>query len=281
MKNFLKTFLLLSFFAPAAYVYPQDTGSRDVALTSPNDYMRVVIRSVPAVTVEFNGHYDYGIFELSANNNGDFSSTEFINGENFGVRHGFGSNAVVKLNLQEKGYLRLCFSGSYNTFSSKYSKILVSQIEMGHVSYDVISFGVGVENNFTPSYRFKPLVGLSLIGSIIGGNAAVYDPDYVAVRNLDIIPAFRLGLSVYSGFEYLVNNKLGINCGLKVVHANLWLKNSKVSNDPNKIYLNDKRIVPHIPFAGWRQFAWGELYAGISYYFGIVQKEYLIKKAFY
>ena len=77
-----------------------------------------------------------------------------------------------------------------------------------------------------------------------------------------------MGISITSGLEYMLNNKLGLSCGIRFTHANLWLKDSKVSTNPNEIYLNDKRTAEHIPFTGFKQFAWGSLFAGLNYYFG-------------
>ncbi len=272
----LTIFLLLVIFSPlllSQHVEKNNNNDNDSA-----QYTKLVVRSAPKLTVEFSCHYDFGIYELSANNNGDFSSTQFTNGENFGVRHGFGVTGMAKISIHEQGYLRLCFMGSYNRFSSKFSKYLQDQTEAGFASYNVFSFAAGIENNFTPGYRFKPLVGIGVVGSVISGSARVYDKSPSNYRNLDIIPAFRLGLTFYSGFEYLLNNKFGLNCGIRIVHANLWLKDTKISENPNEIFLNDKRVIPRIPYSGFRQFMWGSLYAGVNYYFGITQKDYYYRK---
>jgi len=279
MKNLSKKVLVIFFFVPVLSLYSQDSGIPNLDDTDPSHYLEVIIRSSPTMTLELSGHYDFGVYELSANDNGDFSSSEFVDGKNFGVRHGLGGAGLIKISLNDRGYFKLCFSGSYSKFSSKYNKALEEEGEAGFVSYNVFTLGAGVENNFTPGYRFKPLVGIGLIGSVIGGHARVYDQSILSYRGLSIVPAFRLGITVYSGFEYLLNNKFGLNCGIKFVHANLWLKDSKVSENPDEIYLNDKRVSAKTPYTGWRQFAWGSFYGGVNYYFGIDQKNYRVKKA--
>lgn len=281
MKKLLIKFLILTITSPVQLLFSQDTGKLHLSTSDNSRYLKLTVRSAPVLTLEINGHYDFGVFELSGNNNGDFSSTQFINGENFGVRHGIGGTAILKYTLTEKGYLRLCVISSYNRFSSKYSKYLEDINEAGYANYNVITFGAGIENSFTPGFKFKPLVGIGLISSIIDGDSRVYDKDINGYKNLSINPAFRLGLTVYSGLEYLINNKIGLNCGIRLVHANLWLKDSKVSDNPNEINLNDARVAPRVPYAGWRQFMWGELYGGVDIYFGITQKDYIIKKAKY
>ena len=173
MKKLLIKLLLLTLSAPVQLLYSQDTGLLHSTNSDNSRYLKLTVRSAPALTIEFNGHYDFGVFELSGNNNGDFSSSQFINGENFGVRHGLGGTAILKYTLNEKGFLRLCVIGSYNRFSSKYSKYLENSNEAGYANYNVITIGAGIENSFTPGYKFKPLIGIGLIGSIIkSGHAA-------------------------------------------------------------------------------------------------------------
>ncbi len=279
MKKPIIIILYIILLSTISISYAQDTGLRDYKDSSHISYIRAVVRSVPSLTIEFNGHYNFGIFELSADNNGDFSSEQFILGQNFGVRQGFGFSGSVKFNLNKDGHFRGALFGSFNRFGSGLNKFLADGPgEAAYAIYNVFSTGVGLENCFTPSYKFKPLVGIGVIGSLIKGDANVFDESIMAYRDLDIKPAFRLGLTIYSGFEYLLNDKFGFNCGLKIVHANLWLKSTKASNDPNEIYLNDQRSNPRVPYSGWRQFVWGELYAGVNYYFGISQKVYVIKR---
>jgi hypothetical protein len=278
MKRLIKTLAVLILCTLTTVVYSQDTGYRNVGDTTSPKYIKAVIRSVPSITIEVNGHYNFGIFELSADDNGDFSSSQFVNGQNFGVRHGFGVYTALKLNLQEEGHFRLCINTSYNRFSSGVNKLLTGGNEGEYANYNIYSLGVGLENNFTPSYKFKPLIGAGILASVINGDARVYDANLLSYRDLTIIPAFRLGFMIYSGFEYLLSNKYGFNCGIRIVHANLWLKDTKVSSNPDEIYLNDQRTVPRPLYSGFRQFVWGELYLGLNYYFGITQKEYIIKR---
>jgi hypothetical protein len=238
-------------------------------------YVKMILRSAPTFTLQLSGSYNQGIYELSGNDNGDFNSMEFINGKNFGVRHGYGGNITAKIPLHKKGNIRLNITAMYNKFSSKLNKIATGTQEPGFANYNVISGSIGLENNFTPSYRFKTLVGASFMASVISGNARVIE-NYVE-KNLSIKPAFRLGASLFTGFEYLLNDRLGFNLGYQYVQANVWLKNSKESSDKNSIYLNDKRVNPKLPYSGWKQFAFGSFYGGINIYFGITQKYYVLK----
>ena len=239
-------------------------------------HVKMMIRTAPKLTFEFSGYYGFGVFELSANDNGDFADEEFEEGENFGVRHGVGGNFVVKIPLHKRGNIRLDISGMFTKFDSKYSKAINKDHPSEFVTYNVYTGGVGIENNFTPNHKIKTLVGISVIGSVITGNANLYLNE--SLTEMKIKPAFRLGISVFSGLEYLLNDRIGMNFGFRFNHANLWLKDTKVSDNPNELYLNDKRVIPRIPYSGWRQFAWGSFYGGVNIYFGIRQKSYVMKK---
>jgi len=253
----------------------QDSGSRKLAANK-TTYAKLTIRSAPKFTLQISGGYDYGVYELSSNENGDFNPEEFEEGDNFGVRHGFGGSATLKIALHQKGNVRMNISTLYNQFSSKFSKLNVGVYGSEYVKYNVYSVVIGVENNFTPNYRFKTLVGGGLISSVISGNARIVSEN--SPLNIDIIPAFRLGVTVFSGAEYALNNWLGVNFGFRFTHANLWFKQTKESDNPSEIYLNDKRVTPRAPYSGFRQFAWGSFNAGVNFYFGIKEKQYIIKQ---
>lgn len=278
MNELTKIFLVIFVFSAISTTFPQDKIGTKASEPRGIKYVKMTIRSAPRLTFEFSGHYNYGVYELSANDNGDFSSSEFIDGDNFGVRHGFGGTLVAKIPLHEKGNIRLNISGGYNQFNSKYNKYLSGDPEAGFATYNVFVGGLGLENNFTPNHRFKTLVGASFITSYINGNAKVHSSELNSSVNLKILPAFRLGVSFFSGLEYLVKDNFGLNCGFRFTHANLWLKDSKVTSNPNEIYLNDKKVPEELPYTGWKQFAWGSFYGGVNIYFGVIQKNYTVKK---
>ncbi len=277
MKTKLNIILIISvLFFLSTESFTQESGEKASNAKTRLTYVKMMIRTAPKLTIEFSGFYSYGVFELSANDNGDFAESEFTKGENFGVRHGVGGNFVLKIPLHEKGNIRLNISGMYSHFSSKFSKLAEAPNSAGYVSYNVYSGGIGIENNFTPNHKIKTLVGAGFLASVISGSANLsIDHTY---QNVTIKPAFRLGLSFFSGLEYLLANNIGLNFGFKLNHANLWLKDSKTSDKENEIYLNDKRVVPRIPYSGWKQFAWGSFYGGINIYFGIEEKTYTVRK---
>lgn len=262
-------------------LFPQNNYSQkfsdSIKSQNKDEYIKLTIRNAPKLTVLFNFDYDYGLFELAANDNGDLHTDEFVNGQNFGVRHGLGFGVTFKIPLHNQGKFRLNTSIFYNGFSSKFNKVFAGSSEYDYVKYNVFSGSVGIENNFTPSFKVKAYIGVGIQGSIIYGSARITQNENPA--ELKILPAFRIGVNLFSGLEYMVFNNLGFTFGLKITHANLWLKESKESGTPGEIYLNDKRVTNKYPYAGFRQFAWGSLSTGINYYFGVKEKNFIIKKA--
>jgi len=274
-KIFLMIITLIIFLSTSIFSQVANIKTMNLLTDSSKkgDLVVLTIRNAAAYTVEFSTMYNFGVYELSGNYNGDFSSEQFINGENFGVRHGFGGMLTAKIPLHKQGYLRANFSISYVKFSSKFNKSLVTAKEQEYVKYNVFTWIIGIENNFTPKYRIKSFAGIGITGSIIYGSANITNNK--VEQNLTILPAFRLGLTINSGLEYMLNNKIGFNCGIRFTHANLWLKQSKTSSDPEDIYLNDKRTENQLPYSGFKQFAWGSFFAGVNYYFGITETNYI------
>lgn len=276
MKKIISFLIVISTILFAFTTYSQNTASGAKSEITKKKLLKMIVRSAPGLTLQLSGSYNYGIYELSGNDNGDINGEELLQGENFGVRHGGGLSVTVKIPLHSEGNIRLNISGNYNYFSSELSKLNTGKYQSSFAKYNVFSGIVGIENNFTPNCRFKTLVGVGLVASFISGKLKIADE--TTNMNIKVMPAFRMGISVTSGFEYLLTDNFGFNCGLKFTHANLWFKSSKQSADPNSVYLDDQRATPRFPFSGFKQFAWGSFYAGINLFFGIEKKEYYFKR---
>jgi hypothetical protein len=255
---------------------PEINISKDSSLNRGHDYIKLTIRNAPILTVQFAVDYDFGVFELSANDNGDLNKDQFISGKNFGVRHGFGANLTAKYPLHQPGHLRITSSLMYNRFTSKFNKVFTDDTEDDFVKYDVYSLGLGIEDNFNPGLKLRAYAGVGILASIISGNARITDT--TGSKDYSINPAFRVGLNIYSGFEYLLSKDVGLSFGLKFTHANLWLKSSEPPDIPGELNLNDQKVSNHQPYSGYRQFAWGSFQLGVNYYLGVNEKEYYYRK---
>ncbi len=275
--------LLVLFFFVFAYTHPfsQSDDSKESSknidsANSKHEYLKLTVRNAPLLTLQFAVDYDYGVYELSANDNGDLNKDQFVSGKNFGVRHGFGAKISAKYPLHKKGNLRLFSSLMFNRFTSKFNKVFTDHAEQDFVKYDVYSLAIGIEDNFNPGLKIRAFTGIGIMGSMISGNARISSTE--STSEFNIKPAFRLGVNIYSGFEYLLTKNTGLSFGLKFTHANLWLKSSKVSENPGEIYLNDQKVYNNELYSGYRQFAWGSFELGFNYYLGVKEKEYYYRK---
>jgi hypothetical protein len=228
----------------------------------------IVPGKAPVFTLQISGFYNIGLMDLAANDNTNFNKANFVGGRDFGTRYGYGVGFTAKLALHKKGNLRLTFSGFYNRFQSNF---VISKSPEGKVSYNLFSGGLGIENNFTPDKQFKYYVGLELVPSLINGNATL-QTDTLDFK-LKIKNSFRIGLTANLGLEYAFNNYFGINLGMKLVHANILLRESKKSSNIYETYMNDEKTTAIIPYAGWKQFFYASFYTGFNIYFGMKNKK--------
>lgn len=253
-------FVLLSL--QSAFSQEMDTSYSAIA---PQNIINMLNRGkAPSATIQISFNYNTGLMDLAANDNTFFRKSDFIGGRNFGTRYGYGFNLTGKLPLHKEGNVRLNVSAGYNLFLSNF---IVSSSPEGIVHYNVVSGALGIENNFTPDRKFKPYVGLDVIMSFISGSATLKTDS--SDFNLAIKSSMRIGLAFNLGFEYAINNSVGLNLGMKLTHANLINRESKTSANPNETYLNDAKVTgTPIPFAGWKQFVYYTFYTGINVYFG-------------
>ena len=223
----------------------------------------------PVVTLQLSFNYNIGHLDLAANENTYFRAQDFIGGSNFGTRYGYGALLIGKISLHKEGNIRLNVTTGYNRFMSNF---VIAASPEGKVSYNVFSFGLGIENNFTPQKKVKPYVGLDLVASMISGSATLTtdSTDF----NLKIKNSMRYGISFTLGFEYAFNNYFGMNLGYRITHANLVGKKSTVSSNLSETTLNDDKVTGEpILYAGWKQFLYSSFYAGFNYYFGMKNKK--------
>lgn len=261
-------YLALLFLVLPSTVFSQSRMDTSYISIAPVSVQRLIVNGrAPVVTLQLSGYYDIGLTDLAANDNALFQKADFINGKDYGTRYGWGFSLTGKISLQKEGYLRLLVTSAFNKFQSYF---VVGDSPDGRVSYNVFSWGLGLENNFTPDRRLKYYIGFEVVPSLIYGTAELNTDS--SVFNLDIKNAFRLGLSANFGFEYAFSDYFGMNLGMKFTHANLLLKESKASSNPNETYLNDDKTNLKIPFAGWKQFFYTSFYTGINYYFGAKNK---------
>lgn len=249
-------------------VTSKDTAYNSIATTKILNMLKS--GKAPKVTLQLSFNYNIGHLDLAANENTYFRKDDFISGANFGTRYGYGASLTGKIALHKAGNVRLNVTAGYNRFMSNF---VISESPEGKVSYNVFSWGLGIENNFTPQKKFKPYIGLEFVASLISGNALLStdSTDF----DLKIKNSMRFGVTFNLGFEYAFNNKVGMNLGYKITHANIVGKKSQVQSSLSETYLNDDKVTSgeEIRYAGWKQFMYSSFYAGVNFYFGMKNKK--------
>lgn len=225
----------------------------------------------PVVTLQLSFNYDIGHMDAAANDNTVFRQEDFVFGRNFGTRYGYGGSLTGKISLHKQGNVRLNITTSYHRFQSNF---VISESPEGKVAYNMFTWALGVENNFSPAKRIKPYIGLDLVASLIYGNAVLTtdSTDF----NLKIKNSMRYGVTINMGFEYAFSNYVGFNLGYKITHANILGKQTKTSSNPNETYLNDDKVLASTTptaYSGWKQFVYSSFYLGLNYYFGMKNKK--------
>lgn len=241
----------------------------------------MVVRSAPTFTLQVNAIYNQAFLEFNGTYNNDFHSPDFRNGDNLGADKGLGISLTSKIALSERGRLRLIFSADYSNFQSYLFGKNNLLADVGNSTFNVYSFGVGLEHNFTPNYKFKIFMGAEGTGNMISGKST----NWVYVRggtnytyDLKITNSFRIGAAIFGGTEYMLNDRMGLSLGFKYNVANLLLKDAKQTDDPNatEIPLRDASD-SNVKYAGRKTLAYMSILAGVNFYWGIQQTRYTIK----
>jgi hypothetical protein len=227
------------------------------------------IRSAPRLTLQLIGGFNLGMAELSSNYSNVFDANQFIEGQNFGVKNGLGVMLTGKIALHRQGNVRLNISAGYNRFVSN---LFSKDSPFGDVGYNVLTFGIGLENCFAPTLKLKPYIAGELQANLISGKANINDVNNNTARNVKIKNSLRIGYMFNSGLEYMLNNQVGLNLGLKVTNANQILKKSAKTDNPDEVPLRDEKVnAPDYPieFGGFKNFTFTTFYVGVNLYFGI------------
>lgn len=225
------------------------------------------IQTSPKFTLQVSGGINLGMAELSSNYNNVFDAIQLSQGLNFGVKNGYGLMIIGKIPLHKQGNVRLNVSGNFNRFKSDF---LAENSKFGDVSYNVMGFGFGIENSFNPSFRLKPYIAAEIQANFISGKANINNIDSGTTRVVTFKNSFRIGYMIYGGLEYMFNNKVGVNFGVKLTNSNQVLKSTNLSDNPNEVPLRDKKDDSgEIEFGGFKNFIFTSFYMGMNFYFGV------------
>jgi hypothetical protein len=241
----------------------------------------MLVKTSPEFTFQINLNYNQATGQLAGTYNDDFQSDQFIMGKSLGTDKGMGVNLTGKYKLDHMGHFRLLFSGQYNKISSYFFAKKTGVADEGKSSFNIISTGMGFENNFTPNHRVKIYVGAEALASWINGKATIWVENKGGepyTYDLKILTSFRLGAALHGGAEYSINNKTAFNLGFSLTYANLLLRNSSDNNNLYEIPLLDGDAQNQGIYTGNKNFTFISISAGVCFYFGIYEKRYVLSK---
>lgn len=239
----------------------------------------MVVRSSPKFTLQFSMQYNQAALELSGAYNDDYRSDQVMDGQTFGADKGFGGTLIGKVALSDRGSWRLNITGMFNRMLTYLAGTKATIADRGHSSFSIMSFGVGLENNFTPGHRFKIYYGADVLASMIKGDYHiwVYNPGQpIYEYDVKIKNSFRVGYSLQAGTEYLLNDNFGLNVGFRFAHLNLIGKKAAENTTASEIELPDGATTGSVLYGGSKNFAFFSIMGGVNFYFGVKQKRYKI-----
>jgi opacity protein-like surface antigen len=208
-----------------------------------------------------------------------------MDGETFGTDKGIGGNIIGKIALGDKGNWRATVSASYNLLKSYLFGSKPTLADQGESSFNAFTFGLGLEDNFTPNHNFKIYASFELTASMINGKAKMWvdnRPNEPYTYDVKFKNSFRVGYSVGGGTEYLLNENIGLNIGVRFSHLNLIgkqavdIKTAPIAGETLEIALPDGSSKTSVLFSGDKNFAFFTIQAGICFYWGINEKRYKI-----
>lgn len=178
---------------------------------------------------------------LNANFNGNLAALDFYGtyytqntGGNYGAIWGRGGSLNVKIGLGQQKYYRFVIAAEYNKMiNDNFNSIpfFVINPDVPVTNYDIITGGIGVEYVTKPRCPERYYIGGGFTGNRISA------PSGNVLGDFD--PAFRFGMMMMGGYEYVFGQKgqFGINLGMRFNYINLF--NSSSDTTAGSFNIND------------------------------------------
>lgn len=254
MKSFIRFFLLLIIII--LFSFQQVDAQTKTVYTKP-----------PKFTLTFALSYNYPlsrafgdlgnctIVREATNNNYIFT------GKNYGMLQGGSVMVDGKLAVDKYRKIRLTLNLGYSLFyNSAFDGINKNQ-------WHLFSGAFGLEYNFAPKARYRPYIGYELVYTLMFGSwqYGVTEPNGDITKIYEKFkPANRFGMAFNSGVEYMINKKVGVTFGGRIVWANIAPKMNKASGDPYTAYINDAKDDNGINIGFRKQIVYFQFIGGVS-----------------
>ncbi|MEO8512376.1 MAG: OmpW family outer membrane protein [Ignavibacteria bacterium] len=233
-------------------------------------FLNEISYSQPTATVQFIGGYSMPLGDYK----GTFGETidKFTGGGNpdsntYFMHAGYNYGIFIKVPIKKKSSFSIKGGISFNSFgqSKEYPTSTTTSVTVT-LKQSVLGITLGSEYDF--GYRknkIRPFIGAELAGNLFAGS---FVEDYVdSTETFNLKSAFRLGVNVAAGVDFIVHNNIGLLIGAKFAFANLIGK-SYAEDERFKYNLNDdKHTVNNVTYPS-KNITYLQFYGGMSFYFG-------------
>lgn len=259
-------FLLLFMFLFSAVSYSQ-VKTKSSSLKKPAAFL-----------VEWNFSYSQPLPNMMG------EMAEQFNFKNYGVKSGFGSQVYMKLVTNKKGTIRPYITLGYDLF-------LNSDNNNAYIPYNYLpkwpdtlsgpvsgkskmflhnfSAALGFEYAFVNKTKWTPYVNFDFGLNMLFGTYRQTPSSTGTEVSYTYKQAARLGIGLGAGINGRLTRIFGVAFGVKYKLPNLLLKDSKLSTEVNKLYINDKEDTGlSANLSKDRNMMYLQLYAGVTFFIG-------------
>ncbi|MBZ0201687.1 MAG: hypothetical protein IT281_09485 [Ignavibacteria bacterium] len=206
------------------------------------------LKKPAAFMIEWNFSYSQPLPNMSGDVGEQFTF------KNYGVKMGFGTQIYMKLNTEKKGRIRPYFMLGYDLFMNsdnstafiganilnKWPDIIGSTPGKSKMYLHNFSAAVGFEYAFVNKSTWTPYANFDFGLNILFGTYKQTPNSTGGEVSFTYKQAPRLGIGFGGGVNGRLTKAFGLAIGVKYKLPNLLLKDSKSTNEQNKLNINDK-----------------------------------------
>ncbi len=225
------------------------------------------ISKPPKYTLTFSLSYNYALSKAYGNLRDctvlydSLTGGNLFAGQSYGMLQGGSVMANGKMAVDKRRRIKLTLNLGYSLFyNTAFDNIYKNQ-------WHLFSGAFGIEYNFAPKAKYRPYIGYELMYTLMLGSwqYGITQPNGdVTEIFMKFKPAHRFGMAFNSGVEYMVNKKLGVSFGGRIVWVNVAPKQSLESTEPYKVYINDGASVNGIGTGFRKQIVYFQFVGGLS-----------------
>ncbi|GEM_PF-6819645 len=181
---------------------------------------------------------------------------------NFGMQQGGSFLATGKMAIDKKRQLRLTGSLGYTLFYNSESNGL------NRSKWSIFTLGAGTEYFLRRSGSSKPFVSFDIDYNLVfgGWQTNVTYPDNTKSNvYVKFIPTSRVGISIGSGAEFIINNKTSLVAGVRGVWSNILPKQNSSAFSSYELYVNDSRATNGSIVTATKQVIYMQIFSGLSF----------------